>query len=212
MKLLICIGSISCSSKCLGCGTTKQRVLCSSISVGNARKRGTEQVGLKWKMPLPTLFHSCWISSTMVEEDDPELTASSAAALHSLSEYLDMPNLRITMAEFCRQNLTMSTLVDFISYAKEHCAEMLLEMAVEKFVQRLLEIEPLVACQLGPNLLLQILKKNHKSQRAGKCVCCEGDSPVVFVASCSEICSTSTVCIQRCYNFHAGFWNRWYNI
>jgi hypothetical protein len=108
-------------------------------------------------------------------------TAAAAAALHHLSEYFDMPRLRDMVETFYQQHLTMSTLVNFISQAKEHHAETLLQIAVKKSVQHLLEIDPLTARQLGPDLLLQILKKNqelgnrrygfHVSKLVAACCC-----------------------------------------
>jgi hypothetical protein len=112
-------------------------------------------------------------------------TAAAAAALHHLSEYFDMPRLREMVEKFYHQHLTMATLVDFISQAKEHHAETLLQIAVKKSVQHLLEIDPLTARLLGPELLLQILNKNqelgnrrygfHVSKLVAAC-CCRSSS------------------------------------
>ena len=94
----------------------------------------------------------------------PLLSAASAAALYSLSEYFDTPKLRTTMEDFYRQAVTMDSLVDFISNAKEHHADTLLNICIEKSVVRLLEMDPKkTARTLEPDMLLKMLQSNQES-------------------------------------------------
>jgi hypothetical protein len=93
----------------------------------------------------------------------PDLTAASAASLYHLSEYFDMPELRRVVEDHYRQNLTRSTLVEYVSCAQDQHAEPLVQIVVERSVQFLLEIDGSIARQLGPELLLQILQKNQQT-------------------------------------------------
>lgn len=93
------------------------------------------------------------------ELPDP-FTPQSAAALHSLSEYFDMEQLRRKIENFYRTQVTISHIEDFIQSARRHHAEPLLRIAIEISAQHILQMTTETARQLGPDLLLDILQTN----------------------------------------------------
>jgi hypothetical protein len=90
-----------------------------------------------------------------------ELSADKAAALYHLAEYFDVPRLRDMVEDYFRNHLRMINLVEYISAAQRHAAPCLLDIAVEKSVEQLLEMDPHTARQLEPVFLLQILESNQ---------------------------------------------------
>jgi BTB/POZ domain len=90
-----------------------------------------------------------------------ELNAEKAAALYHLAEYFDIPRLREMVEDYYRNHLQMINLVEYISAAQRHAAPSLLDIAVEKSVEQLLEMDPRTARQLEPLFLLQILESNQ---------------------------------------------------
>ena len=127
---------------------------------------------------FPLLLDFLYKGSSVIPEN---FTPSSAACLYHLSEYFDMPELRRVVESYYEKNLTKSTLVEYICYAQDHHADTLVKIAVNKSVTFLLDIDSQTACDLGPDLLLQILRKNlqagnrrygfHTSKLVANCCC-----------------------------------------